>query len=264
MRRHVLAAASLLALAVPAAGAAAAELASHRAFYKVTLDRGSTGITGATGIAASALERTCDGWIISQRMEADISIGEGQTLRMDTRFAGWESLNQNNYRFAVRSSFGANQDTFKGSAEGGSAAGKGSVTYTAPTSGTLPLPHDVLFPVGHLRRLIDAAAGGKRLVSATVFEGSDDAGPRLATTFIRPAPPADAAMAGVLGDHAGVPAWMMRTAYFPPEGAGSVPDFEVEAGQLANGIVTDIKLDYGEFSVLLSLESLEPLPPPSC
>lgn len=247
-----------------AASAGAAQLLSHRALYRVSLGGDAGRIQDATGAAAMDLERTCDGWIISQRMTTDMAVGDDQTLRMETRFAGWESMDHQKYRFAVRNSVGDEHETFKGNAEAGSANAPGSVTYTVPRQGKLALPDGVLFPIGHIKRLIDAATAVRQMVSATVFEGSDKVGTRLATTFIRPSASQRSAAHSVTGKFSATRAWTMRTAYFPATGTGSVPDFEVQATQFENGVADDILLDYGEFSVLLTLQSVEALPAPAC
>lgn len=244
-----------------AAAASAAQLVPHRALYQVSLDGDAGNIQDATGAAAMDLERTCDGWIISQRMKADLTVSGDRVLQMETRFAGWESDDQLKYRFAVRNIFGDEHESFKGSADAGSADAPGSVRYTAPREGEVPLPQGVLFPVGHVSRLIDDASGGQQFVTATIFEGSDKVGTRLATTFIRPSSAKRPTVSDELAD---IESWTMRTAYFPAEGSGSVPDFEVQATQFANGVADDILLDYGDFSVLLSLQSFELLPQPDC
>jgi hypothetical protein len=254
-----------LLMGQPAAQAGEAKaLFPHRALYIVHLKSPTSGISDANGAAATTLEKTCDGWISTSRMTTDLSTEDGDEVRMDSRLSGWESTDGTLYRFVASNDFGDNKESFKGNATSNGPNGPAKVEYSVPTQTTLPLPVDTLFPVAYLRRLIERARAGDRMVTAVTFDGTEAVGPRQATAFIRPAPKPGADLAAKLGDHAGEAAWSMRIAYFPTEGSALTPDFEVEAVQLESGIVTSILADYSDFSVILDLQSIEPLDAPRC
>ena len=266
-RGRLAAAVALMVAAVggSAAGAAdAAPLLSHRALYVVQLKSGTAGIADARGAAATTLERTCDGWIATSRMTTDLTSEEGETMRMDARLSGWESTDGAAYRFVASSDFADSKESFKGCATSTLPSGPAKVEYTAPTQATLPLPVGTLFPVAHLRLLIAKALAGERMVTAVIFDGTEAIGPRQVTAFIRPAAKPDAELAAKLGGHAGEKAWSMRLAYFPTQGSGLMPDFEVESVQLESGIAASIAADYPDFSVILHLQSIEPIEAPRC
>lgn len=244
--------------------AAAADLLPHRALYEVSLADGGRSGSTATGAVATTLERTCDGWIVTTRMTADLSLEGEQSLAMDIRVATWESGDFRDYRFAVRNKVGQLQTAFKGSANAPGDGQGATVTYTVPTDGTLSLPDGVVFPLGHLSMLIDRARAGDRLVSATVFDGTEDVGARPVTAFIRESPPIDPETAGIIGDNMGDGAWFMRAAYFKPGDVGAAPEYEVEVLQLDNGIAAAFSADYGLYAMQMDLRSLEVLSLPSC
>jgi hypothetical protein len=265
--RRAAAAALLCLLAAGPSVAAAADakpLFPHRALYVVQLKSPTAGIAGARGAAATTLERTCDGWIATSRMTTDLTTDEGEVVRMDSRLSGWESTDGVNYRFVASSDFADTRESFKGSAVSKGPSGPAKVDYTEPGTTTLPLPVGTLFPVAHLRGLIDKARAGERIFTAVTFDGTEAIGPRQATAFIRPAAKPDAELAAKLGVHAAETAWSMRIAYFPADGSALTPDFEVESVQLENGIVAGIVAEYRDFSMVLHLQSIEPLEAPRC
>lgn len=237
---------------------------AHRALYLVQLKGTALGIAQANGAAAMTLERTCDGWITTSRMTTDLTTDEGQLLRLDARLTGWESTDSTAYRFVSSSEFADSKEGFKGSAMSQGPAGPAKVDYTVPAPASLPLPAGTLFPVAHLRFLIDKALAGERMATAVTFDGTESVGPRLATAFIRPASPPDADVAARLGSRAGEAAWNIRIAYFPADGSALMPDFEVEAVQLQSGISASIVAEYAEFAVILRLQSIEALDAPRC
>ena len=265
LRRAALVALFGLVAGSPAASAGDAKpLFPHRALYIVELKAPSSGISEARGAAATTLERTCDGWISTSRMTTDLTTEEGEVVRMDSRLSGWESTDGVTYRFVASNDFADTKESFKGSATSKGPDGPAKVEYTAPTQTTLPLPVGTLFPVAHLQRLIERARVGERIVTAVTFDGTEAIGPRQATAFIRPAPKPDADLAAKLGSHVNEAAWSMRIAYFPTEGSALTPDFEVEAVQLESGIAASILANYPDFSVILRLQSIEPLDAPHC
>ena len=58
--------------------------------------------------------------------------------------------------------------------------------------------------------------------------------------------------------------WPMRLAYFDPESFESVPEYEIELNLQDNGVIRRYLVDYGDFSMTGSLESIEPLAEPDC
>ena len=57
---------------------AAAEIASHRALYKMSLGRagGDSGVTGASGTMAYQWGESCDGWTVEQRYRMKMGYSE--------------------------------------------------------------------------------------------------------------------------------------------------------------------------------------------
>jgi len=63
---------------------------------------------------------------------------------------------------------------------------------------------------------------------------------------------------------ADLPSWRIRLAFFPLNRRTPEPDREQEFRVFANGVVDELVIDYGEFTIDADLEGLSPLPVPSC
>lgn len=260
VRRGRGAAAVLLAAALPV-GAAAAELAPHRAVYEASLESAQGGAI-ARGSMVTTVERACDGWITGVQTVIDIVMEGDRPVRQDLRFAGWESFDGTAYRFTSRQRQGETELGFAGSARVGGTGGQAD--FTAPAKKTVSLPAGALFPVAHTRHLIDRAEAGQRQDVGIVFEGVNGAGPQQFAAFIgaRQAPAADAA--GRLGPLAARPGWRIHAGYYAPDGRSPAPDYEIDLIQLDNGVVTEVLTTTGPLRIRFRLLKVEAVPPPRC
>ena len=242
----------------------AAELVAHRAIYSIAL--GSVQVPGAIveadGAMKMELEKTCEGWIIGQDMTMNVITAQGRLIEQYLHFAGWESLDGRAYRFAARRETGDETESALGRASIGADGGPGEAAFKLPEAKTLSLPGETLFPVAHTGWLIDRALAGDRRASRFIFDGADGQGPERAVAFIgQRKEPREGGALGPLTDR---PGWNMRLAFFPQDSRGGAPEYEIEIHQLDNGVATRMVLDFQAFSVVLTLEKIEAVPPPSC
>lgn len=257
---------AVLSLGVAWRPAAAAELASHRADYTIRLDAARPGglFLAVRGRMSMGLEKTCDGWIITQDLSMELETAGGEVVEQRLRFAAWESLGGETYRFISRSVVNGVRDELQGRARIGVAGGPGQAVYDLPEKRTITLPKGTMFPISHTAWLIDRARAGDRQAPRILFDGIDDQGPQEVTTFIGPpiASPGDAGK--VAGPLVEGPGWTMRAAFYPLGSLASAPDFEVEVLQLDNGVAPRMLMDYRDYVLILDLERIEPIAPPDC
>lgn len=62
----------------------------------------------------------------------------------------------------------------------------------------------------------------------------------------------------------GVPGWAVRMAFFPNADTGALSDYELTMDFLENGIISDMKIDYADFSVSQKLVALEKIKSDLC
>lgn len=246
--------------------AAAVELVPHRATYKFSLGPGASEsrFAGVDGLMTMSVERTCDGWVLSQTMAMRLASRDGGEIRQGLRFTGWEAADGSRYRFIAKTQTNDRIVESRGEARAGAAGRAGAATFSQPEPKTVPLPEDTLFPVGHTAWLIEQALAGARQARRTIFDGSGGEGPQEASGFIGPRlEPAQHKMGrwGALTERAG---WRMRIAYFRPESRTEAPEYEADMLQLDNGVAPSLVLDFRDFTVALELEKIEAIPPPAC
>lgn len=250
-----------------AAGAAdAAEIVSHRGFYGLKLSSSRQGGTfvDARGALDMTIEKTCDGWLLSQNMAMELATAQGDEVRQAVRYSGWESLDGARYRFVSKTRTDRSEKDAKGAARAGAAGKPGEAVFENAETRTVALPPGTRFPIAHAAWLIDRAQAGDHQAPSVVFDGTDGEGPQRVAAFIgRKVGAKDHGRAaiGPLADQAG---WTMRLAFYPEGGTEASPQYEMEILQLANGVAPRMVIDYRDFSVELEIRKIEPIPTPSC
>ena len=257
-------AAALAAWAPPLpAGAAAVGtgLLSHRAFYRLSLadsDSGS-GLARVRGALVLEWRASCDGWLSQQRLGFVADADDGPGFAYDVRFSSWESADRTQLSFSVRSFDGPTmQEEFRGSAKLRGPGEAGEVSYTLPKAEEKPLPAGTIFPTEHVSDIIAAARAGERILSRQVFDGSGEDALTKATAIIGSAKP----VTGTDGSEE--TRWPVSLAYFPITGDDALPQFELSFDLSEGGVMSNVRLDYGDFTLAAALEKLEPLPKPDC
>jgi hypothetical protein len=202
----------------------------------------------------------CDGWISQQRLGFVAEVEDGPGFAYDVRFSSWESLDSTQLRFNVRSFDGPNMhEEFRGLAKLGAPGAGGTAHYQVPQGEDVRLPAGTIFPTEHVADLIEAARAGERIVSRQVFDGSGEDALTRATAVI------GAAKRSALPAGGGEEVrWPVSIAYFPFDGDDTLPQFEIAFDLSAGGVLSDVRLDYGEFALKAELEKLETFERPDC
>jgi hypothetical protein len=243
----------------------AADLASHRATYRMGLSasRSGSGMANASGAWTYQFIDACDGWITEFRLVITYAYSEGGQVASSTDFLGWESKDGLNYRFRVRQSReGQVTEEVEGSARLNGVGQGGVARYTRPEARTIKLPKGTLFPTAHTIRLIETANKGGRILSRPLFDGQGEEGALETSAQIgRPLTPEAAAISSPLLTS---PAWPMRMAFFPMGSTDPLPEFEMSLNYHANGVAEDIEQIFKTFSLKGRLESIEILPRTKC
>src|SRR5690349_2287837 len=118
-----------------AAPVAAAEIASHRALYKMSLGRagGESGVTAASGTMAYQWGESCDGWTVEQRYRMKIGYAESPDVSIASNFVTWEAKDGLRYRFNQKETRnGADEEEVKGEAKLDGPGQGGAATFELP------------------------------------------------------------------------------------------------------------------------------------
>jgi hypothetical protein len=268
--RAGVAAAAVLAAGLAGMGAApAAELAAHRAVYRMTLAAASpnSGVVGAQGSMFVHFADACDGWATDNRIVLDIAYGESEAVESVWSIAAWESKDGLHYRFRSRQvRDGETEENLAGEARlsrrgGGNATFAG--TDTTPET-RIELPSGTLFPTAHLAALLAAAERGERRFVRAVFDGTSLDNPFEISALLSDVPDSQARPPKATEDLPPVRRWRMRLAFYAHASQEALPQFEIDGRFRDDGIVEWLEQDFGDFRLRGTLVKVELLPKPKC
>jgi hypothetical protein len=257
--------ATLLCISVgPVGSALSATVTPHRAFYEMQLGHAgqNSNVKGVIGRSAFTLGRDCSGWRSNEDYVIEFEGKEGNTDRIISRFASWESDAGDMYSFEIseQSSFQIKKD-FNGYANVTSEAG--NAYFSTADGKPMKLPADTYFPMRHLNAILDGAEKGKTILPASVFTGAEPDDALLATNTVigswRIEAPAER-----LGEFGQKGYWPIQTAYFKPTAKAAEPEYEINYSMQSNGVVRRYVIDYGDFTIIAELMKLEALTAPDC
>lgn len=259
-----------------------ARILGHRAVYDLKLIKAKEGadITAVDGRMALELADACDGHTLHQRIVLRIYDTRGGVVTSDFRMTSWEAADGRSFRFNTREEVNGREiHAYDGIANlkassGNSGNSGGTVTMTKGQDGSQDLIKGTLFPTAHTKQLIAHAKVGDKLLIVDIFDGSKGLGSRFGTSAFIGGP---LAPDSYKAEHEGaeilsaVASWPVQVAYFPyikSSDGGDVraelPEFEIGYRIFDNGIISDLKVDYGDFEVSGTLNKLETLPDPGC
>lgn len=253
----------------------AVDLAPHRATYEVTLERSTPGSGVAELVGRMVYELTgssCEGYTQNFRYVTVATDQEGTSTTADLRSSSWEDASGRRLRFST-SQYRNNQlaDVTQGDAAREGSSGPVQVAITKPEKRALTLPAKVYFPIQHAMALIAAARAGQPILTADLYDGSEQGAKISPTTAVigrQAAPGAVKSPASLKnGDKLdALPSWPISISFFD-EGkdlSDAVPTSEQSYRFYANGVSTNLVSDYGDHTLRFELSELTFLPHGDC
>jgi hypothetical protein len=264
-------------LAGPSAGAAEpVHFAPHRAVYELSLNASTAG-SGVSGISGRMVYEltgsACDGYTQKMRFVTEMTNQEGTDTLSDLRNSSWEDASGKKLKF---SSTQYQNDQLADASQGDAARSKGptpvvGVDLVKPSKKRVSLPNDIYFPMQHASTLVQAAKNGVKLFTANLYDGSEKGEKYYLTStaigneYKPGSKPLTPAFSGS-DKLAGIASWPMSISYFDAgkDQEDQVPAYELSFRYFENGVTSDLKIDYGEFSIKGQLKELTFLDPGKC
>lgn len=253
----------------------AVKLAPHRAIYDMRLEdtRAGSSVSGVNGrMVFEFTGSPCEGYTLNTRLVTQITDSAGRSTTSDLRSSTWEE--GKGKKFSFNSSQYLNQqlnEVTRGRAlRQASAKEDVVVELKSPAKAKLNLPGEVLFPAQHARAVLDAAASGRTIVEAVLYEGSEKGEKVYQTSaFIgRPLPPgSNKALKPIANGTAldTLPSWPISVSYYDRDNPDkTTPVYQLAYRFYANGVSRRLSIDYGDFSVAGALSGLEFLKTSPC
>jgi hypothetical protein len=246
---------------------AAVTIAPHRAVYALELNQARSGsqVTQAKGRLVYEWDDVCDGWTVRQRTSLTLVNRSGMAIPSNWTINSWESKDGLRYRFFVRRFHdGGTIESVRGHAELDGPGRGGRAVYQDPVEREIGLPEGTVFPTNYSLEMMAMAEQDELPAWRIMFDGfgSDDLLGVSAALVSSLAVEEPASIESIL--LAGLPSWRVRLAFFPLERQTPEPEREQGFRVFSNGIVDELLIDYGDFSIDASLETLSALPAASC
>ncbi|MBX3505695.1 MAG: cell envelope integrity EipB family protein [Parvibaculum sp.] len=240
--------------------AQAVPLQMHRAVYDLSLGRteAASDIAGLDGRMVTEWRGgpACGGYTSTQRVVTRVTALDQSYMSNDIRLSYFEAANGGEFTY-TRSEYtnGELTDQEDGTA---SRLEDGKISLLREGGVRRELPSGVLFPVQYHRTVIERAERGERVFELTLFDGTEERENPTTVFILKQRPetsevPPEGKGAEVLKD---VAHWPARISYFDKEGGDGMPNFEMGMMLYANGIATDIRLDYIDIEIRARLKEL--------
>lgn len=270
---------AMLVAALPAAAATApvskiaAGLQPHRAVYDMSLgesDENGTILGVAGRIVTEFTGSACEGFTTNFRFVSRIDDQEGGSRLTDLRTTSYEDAVGETFQFVTQSFV----DQKLSEEAKGVATRDGDevvVDLAKPAQKQVTFQNGPLFPTQHLVRVIETAEAGSTILQADLYDGSEKGEKVFATTAVIGKPASGADEAGMddakaVETLAAGARWPVRLSYFDKGGdrAEQTPMYELSFLVYANGVTRKLELDYGDFTILGKLTSIEYLDAKPC
>ena len=239
----------------------------HKALYEVSLQsaRSGTQIVDIAGQMYYEWGFECDAWTSKHRFNVLYEYADSPAMRISSDFSNFETFDGKTLNYSVfRYQNGQQYEEIRGHATT-SDEGKGTATYNEPKGLVQELPEGTLFPLTHTLKVIEAIKRGEKFFNATIFDGSDADGPVEINAFMgqtvsdeellekaNETPVLDENLLNGEAQH-------VQLAFFPLHKAEDQADYEMRMTLHHNSVISDMVIDYGDFSIRQKLIALEPV-----
>ncbi len=243
-------------------------LVAHRALYDIQLSATHSGsqVQNISGQMSYEWKPVCGASVTDHHFKLSYEYADAPAMRIASDFSTYETDDGNHFSFTSRRSRdGSLYQELRGHAELEKKGGK--AVYTMPEKLSYDLAPGAFFPQAHTMQLIDHALSGDRFFTAQIFDGSDEDGPVQINAFIGKAvdPQKNVTKNDKIDtDLLRGKAWYVRMAVFPEKAQEEESDYEMTMVFLQNGVISDMTIDYDEFSVRQRLVALEKIPAQNC
>lgn len=243
----------------------------HRAIYSIKLAgrRDGVSVAGISGrMVFEVTGSSCVGYTQNMRMVTEITDEQGKKNLSDIRSSTWEQGRGHRFRFSSSQYFDRSlMEMVSGTAFRRSKGRGVRVRLDKPSSSVLDLPADVMFPTQHSLAILSNAEAGRKRLEARVYDGSEQGQKFYDTyTFIgnQVMPPRGDGKAGPddfrkMADFGleKLPSWPVAISYFESgETQDKTPSYELSFRLYPNGVSRKLLINYGEFSVLGTLDKI--------
>jgi hypothetical protein len=246
-------------------------LVAHKAVYDVKLVSAKNGsqIIGIRGNMTFIWKPSCNGWITDHNFKLRYDYADTEPSFFESDFTTFESTDHKELQFSSRRlRNGEVSEVIRGTATPYQAK------FTSPQPSIYKMSKGTIFPTQHTNSLLQSARIGKKFLSNQVFDGSDQEGVlsissvigKSQTNHIYLQPISAESMTNKAIDKTLLSgrSWPVRMGFFTEAQEELTADYEMSLILHENGIISDMIIDYTDFTIRQKLVSLEAIPADRC
>jgi len=224
----------------------------------VLRNSGDVDLRETRGVMIYDFTDQCDGWFVESKIYLRFKHEdqpETETIRSMTT---WESKDGLYFDFRFNEKINEKLiEEIRGIAILNGVGLNGRVTYTKPYPFQIELPKRTLFPTAYIQNLINSAMREKKHVVTFAFDGATLENPYEASGVVGVAREGDNLSSKLTKIIGNMVSWNIRVAYFSIKSKMQIPQFELDVELRADGIVSRILQEFGNYSVEARLEQVE-------
>lgn len=231
----------------------------HKALYDIKLASKKSGakLSNLSGKMLYEWQPSCDAWISNHRFDMTYEYPEMPAVRIKSDYTTYESFDGKEFNFSSQRKQG---DMLLEELRGNATAEQAK--FTIPEDLSFDFSQKTLFPMAHTLDVLEKIKSGKKFYNVSIFDGSDTDGPFDINSFI-----GKQAVYSAPEEHAQnidnelvkPKGWNLRLAFFPHENTEATADYEMSLVFHENGVISDMLVEYSDFSVTQKLIALEKL-----
>jgi hypothetical protein len=233
----------------------AADLLSHKAFYLLNIKKIDikSSLKGGKGQSILEMKKVCNGWDVNEDYVLVYELANKKNAKSFSSYKTYENLDGSQHSFQVNEKSDFNgENSFEGYVQ----KFKNKIIGLLINKNTkkLSFDNDILFPIEHLKLLINAAKNKEKNFTSKVFFGSNEEKLiKIVSAFIgkKRISKLNKNVSSLKQN-----IWPIKLAFYNIDTKQSKPDYEIKLEIDEDGIIHYYETDYGDFVIEANLEKL--------
>ena len=241
----------------------AAQLLSHNAIYALNIEQinKNSSLEGGHGRSVFEIKQVCNGWNVNENYILIYELANKKNAKSFSTHKTFENTigTQHSFEHNEKSDFNG-ENSYEGYIQKINNKIIGSLI--SKKTKELSFEKDVLFPVDHLKKLINIAKNKGRVFTSKVFFGSEDKEfVKIVSAFISKKRNSKIKDNTYLSNKM---VWPIKLAFYSDETKQSKPDYEISIELDDVGIVHSYEVNYGDFIVQANLQKFKVIETSDC
>ena len=231
------------------------QLLSHKATYILNVENiKNSFLEGGQGQTFFEIQEVCDGWNVREDYILIYELPNKKSAKSFSSFTTFENKISTKHSFQLTEKSDLNgKNDYQGFVEKNKKNISGSMINRNIKK--LTFNKNTLFPLEHLKKVIQKAQAGQTIFNADVFFGNEEKNPiKTVSTVI-----SNKRRAKVHNNKnvSAVMVWPIKIAFYSKAKNKTSPDYEISLELDEVGVVYSYKVDYGDFEVIAKLEDFK-------